>query len=99
MSRIQYKVIQHYSEPLEPQLKWKNKIYRLQWQDDTHKNYLTIMLKKKKKSISLRELKQGLYITVEGWDGEGDGREFQEEGDICIPITDSCWGLTENKIL
>ena len=36
MSRIQYKVIQHYSEPLEPQLKWKNKIYRLQWQDETH---------------------------------------------------------------
>ena len=52
-----------------------------------------------KKSISLRELKQGLCINLEGWDEEGDEREFQEEGDICIPMADSCWGLTENKIL
>ena len=34
------------------------------------------------------------------WDGEGDGREVQNGGDICIPMADSCWGLTENcKIL
>ena len=27
-------------------------------------------------------------------------REFQKEGDICIPMADSCQGLTENnKIL
>ena len=33
-------------------------------------------------------------------DGEGDGREVQEGGDICIPMADSCKGLTENnKIL
>ena len=25
-----------------------------------------------------------------GWDGEGDGREFQEGGDICLPMADSC---------
>ena len=32
--------------------------------------------------------------------GEGDGREFQKGGDICILMADSCWGLTENsKIL
>ena len=32
--------------------------------------------------------------------GEGDGREFQKGGDICIRIIDSCRGLTENsKIL
>ena len=24
-------------------------------------------------AVSLRELKQGLWITLEGWDGEGDG--------------------------
>ena len=31
---------------------------------------------------------------------EGDGREFQKGGDICTPMADSCWGLTENnKIL
>ena len=27
--------------------------------------------------------------NLEGWDGEGDGREVQEEGDIRILTTDS----------
>jgi len=48
----------------------------------------------------LRELKQGLCINLEGWDGEGNGREVQKGKDICIPMADSCRGLTENyKIL
>ena len=38
----------------------------------------------------LGELKQGLCINLEGWDGEGDGREIQEGGDICIHMVDSC---------
>ena len=38
----------------------------------------------------LRKLKQGLCIYLEGWDGEGDGREFQKGGNICIPMADSC---------
>ena len=51
-------------------------------------------------AVWLRELKQGLCNNLEGWDGEGDGREFEEGGDLCIPMADSCWGLTENnKIL
>ena len=29
-------------------------------------------------------------INLEGWDGEGDGREFQKGEDICIPMADSC---------
>ena len=37
----------------------------------------------------LRKLKQGLCINLEGWDGEGDGREVQKGGDICIPMADS----------
>ena len=41
-------------------------------------------------AVWLRKLKQGLCINLEGWDGEGDGREFQKGGDICIPIVDSC---------
>ena len=41
-------------------------------------------------AVWLRKLKQGLYINLEGWDGEGDGREFQNGGDICIPMADSC---------
>ena len=42
----------------------------------------------------------GLYINLEGWDGEGSGKEVQEGEDICIPMADSCLCLTENnKIL
>ena len=35
-------------------------------------------------AIWLRKLKQGLCINLEGWNGEGDGREVQKGGDICI---------------
>ena len=37
----------------------------------------------------LRKLKQGLCINLEGWDGEGDGREVQKGGDICISSVQS----------
>ena len=33
---------------------------------------------------------RGSVIKLEGWDGEGDGREVQKGGDICISMTDSC---------
>ena len=41
-------------------------------------------------AVWLRKLKQGLCMSLEGWDGEGDRREFQKGGDICIFIVDSC---------
>ena len=41
-------------------------------------------------AVWLRKLKQGLYINLEGWDGEGVGRELQKGGDICIPMADLC---------
>ena len=41
-------------------------------------------------AVWLRKLKQGLCINLEGWDGKGDGRKLQKEGDICIPMADSC---------
>ena len=41
-------------------------------------------------TVSLRKLKQGLCINLEGWDRKGDGRELQEGGDVCIPMADSC---------
>ena len=41
-------------------------------------------------AVWLRKLKQGPCINLEMWDGEGDGREFQKGGDICIPMADSC---------
>ena len=47
--------------------------------------------------VWLRKLKQGLCINLEGWDGEGSGREVQKERDICIPMADSCWDLTEDN--
>ena len=51
-------------------------------------------------AVCLRKPKQGLCINLEGWDGEGDGREVQKGGNICIPMGDSCGDLTENnKIL
>ena len=36
-------------------------------------------------AVWLRKLKQRLCINLEGWGGEGYGREVQKGGDICIP--------------
>ena len=48
-------------------------------------------------AVWLRKL---FWVNLEGRAGEGDGREVQKGGDICILLSDSCWGLTENnKIL
>ena len=41
-------------------------------------------------AVWLRKLKQGLYNHLEGWDGEGDGREVLEGGDIYQATADSC---------
>ena len=50
-------------------------------------------------AIWLKKLKQGLCINLEELGGEADGREFQEGRDICIPMADSGWCLTENNKL
>ena len=39
-------------------------------------------------ALWLRKLKQGLRINLQWWDGEGNGREVQKGGDMCIPMTD-----------
>ena len=36
-----------------------------------------------------RGTQTGFCVNLEGWDGEGDGREIEEEGDICTPMADS----------
>ena len=36
-------------------------------------------------AVWLRKLKQGLCTNLEGWDGEGDGREVQREGIYVYP--------------
>ena len=41
-------------------------------------------------AVCLRKLKQGPYINLERWNGEGEGREVQNGGLICIPVADSC---------
>ena len=41
-------------------------------------------------AVWLKKLKQRFCINLEGWDGEGVGREFQKGGDICICMADSC---------
>ena len=34
-------------------------------------------------AVWLRKLKQGFCINLEGWDGEGGGREVQKGDDSC----------------
>ena len=41
-------------------------------------------------AVWLRKFKQSLCINLEGWDGEGNGREVQKGGGMCIPKADSC---------
>ena len=51
-------------------------------------------------AVCLKELKQGLCINLEGWDGWEMGGRFKREGTYVYLMADSCWGLTENsKIL
>ena len=40
----------------------------------------------------------GLCNNLEGWNGEEDGREIQEEGNICILITDLHRCMAETDI-
>ena len=48
-------------------------------------------------SVWLRKLKHRLCINLEGRNGEGDGKEVQKGGDICIPMTGSVKQLSFNK--
>ena len=36
-----------------------------------------------------QETQTELCINLDGWDGEGHGREVQKGGGICIPMADS----------
>ena len=40
-----------------------------------------------------------LYDNLEGWNEVGGRREFREEGDICIPVADSCGCVAETNII
>ena len=41
-------------------------------------------------AVWLKQLKQELCINLAGWVGEGDGREVQKGGGVCIPMADPC---------
>ena len=41
-------------------------------------------------AIWLRQLKQGLCNTLQGWDGEEDGRKAWKGGYMGVPMADSC---------
>ena len=40
-------------------------------------------------AVCLRKLEQELCLDLEGWGGEGEGREVQKGGDGCIPMADA----------
>ena len=46
------------------------------------KTYITICKidSQREFAVCLRKLKKGLCVNLEGWGGEGDGREFQKGG-------------------
>ena len=50
-------------------------------------------------AVWLRELKQGLGNNLEGWDGEGGGRDVQVGGHIGKPMVGSCWCLVETNTI
>ena len=53
--------------------------------------YITIFIDSQQEfAVWLRNIKHGFCTNLEGWDGEGYGREFQMGGDTCIPVADSC---------
>ena len=52
--------------------------------------YITIGKIDSQWEFAVWKLKQGLCIKLDGWGGEGDGREVQNGGDMCIPMIDSC---------
>ena len=58
------------------------------YENSTMETYITICKidSQREFAVWLRKLKQGLCINLEGWDGEEDGREAQNRGNICIPM-------------
>ena len=49
-------------------------------------------------TVKIKKKKILLCDNLEGWDGVGDGKEVQEGGDICIPMTDSHRCMAEINI-
>ena len=41
-------------------------------------------------AVWLRNSNSSSVSTLEGWEGEGDGKEAEKGRDICIPMADTC---------
>ena len=80
--------------------KWAGR-KRWMYGDSNMETYITICKidSKWEFSVWLWKLKLGLCNNLVGWDGQGDGRELQEGGDIGIPMADSCRYLAETNII
>ena len=49
--------------------------------------------------IEPMELKPGLCNNLEGWEGVGGVREFQEGGAICILMANTYWCMAETNAI
>ena len=82
-----------FSFSISPSKEHSGLIFRRDWLDLLAVQGTLITIRKinsqREFAVWLRKLTQGLCIYLEGWDGEGDGREVQKGGDICIPMADS----------
>jgi len=43
-----------------------------------------------------QETQTWMLWQAEGWEVEADGREGQEGGNMCVPMAESHWCMTEN---
>ena len=50
-------------------------------------------------AVWLKEFKLGLGNNLEGWDGEGGGRDVQVGGDLGKPMADSRWCMAETNTI
>ena len=90
----------NHSFPLEVRIHRSLRAIEEMWGYPLFSSFLFCSIRSCCSSQALRlEFSRGL-CDHKGWDGEGDGREVQKGGAICVPMADSCWRLTENgKIL
>ena len=62
------------------------------YEESNTETYTTICKNRQPMGICgmTQETQTGALYQPKWWDGEGDGREFQERGDMCICMADSC---------
>ena len=50
-------------------------------------------------AVWVREIEPGLGDNLEGWDGDGGGRDVQVEGDMGKSMADSHWYLVDTNAM